>query len=384
MWGIRWGSQCLRVRVSQQFSSRRPEWGRIGFLNPCQQAQRVSPDGKVTLYNNQEQPLCKEPTDRAGRLCHGVQTRPTLGGNSPAHSTSKGSLGWLLSPCLVFHREQNIPEHPRGEHQTWPLTGNISHLYTKALLSNERVTRQGLKSLFNGISLQKNSFTRCPWYSLLHNNLVIARPTATRAHECAGKQLAQVREFNMKTEVNFMHMSSCFGYFWKVNFLLSGSKAGSISYPFHVYIEYRQKDTHWLKDQRETKPINENKVILPALITGNILLPSLKRSFPLLYRKVLPEWANMYIQLQWGSQKPALRPAQSTLKTPIPLCKAALPEMPADSGILPALITVCAKDDQLHQNTQTTHFRGLISQRKASYQFQWKLGLKKGWTTDIV
>lgn len=94
----------------------------------------------------------------------------------------------------VPHREQNIPEHPQGEHQTRPLTGNISHLYTKALLSNQRVTRQGLKSLFNGISLQKNSFTWCPWYSLLHNNLVIACPTATRAHECAGKQLAQVRE----------------------------------------------------------------------------------------------------------------------------------------------------------------------------------------------
>lgn len=185
-----------------------------------------------------------------------------------------------------------------------------------------------------------------------------------------------------------MHMASCFGYFWKVNFLFSGPKAGSISYPFHVYIESRQKDTHWLKDQRETKLINEKKVILPALITGNILLPSLKRSFLLLYRKVLPEWANMYIQLQWGSQEPELRPTQSTLKTPIPLCKAALPEMPPDSGILPALITVCAKDHQLHQNTQITHSKGpvqsLMSQRKASYQFQCKLGLKKGWTTDTV
>lgn len=100
--------------------------------------------------------------------------------------------------------------------------------------------------------------------------------------------------------------------------MLSGPKAGSISYPFHVYTESRQKDTHWLQDQRETKLINENKVILPALITHSILLPSLKRSFLLLYRKVLPEWPNMYIQLQGGSQKPELRPTQSMLETLIP------------------------------------------------------------------
>lgn len=86
-----------------------------------------------------------------------------------------------------------------------------------------------------------------------------------------------------------------------------------------------------------------------------MLLPSLKRSFLLLYRKVLPEWPNMYIQLQWGSQKPELRPTQSMLETLIPLCKAVLCEMPPDSCILPAFVTACTKDDQWHQNTQITH-----------------------------
>lgn len=63
----------------------------------------------------------------------------------------------------------------------------------------------------------------------------------------------------------------------------------------------------------------------------------------------------MYIQLQWGSQKPELRPTQSTLETLIPLCKTVLSEKSADSCILPALTTVCIKDDQIDQNTQITY-----------------------------
>lgn len=140
--------------------------------------------------------------------CHGVQTSSTLRGNIPCTVHKQGKLRVSAQSLPdVPHREQNSPECPRGEHQTRHLTGNTSHLYNKALLSNEIITRQGLKSLFNGISLQKNSFILCPWYSLLCNNLVTACPTATIAHECAGKQLAQVREFTMKIKVIFMHVA---------------------------------------------------------------------------------------------------------------------------------------------------------------------------------
>lgn len=103
--------------------------------------------------------MCKEPIGRAGRLCHGVQTGFTLGGNIPCPVQKQGELRVTAQSLPdVPHREQNSPEHPGGEHQTRHLTGNITHLYTKALLSNEIITRQGLKALFNGISLQKNSF----------------------------------------------------------------------------------------------------------------------------------------------------------------------------------------------------------------------------------
>lgn len=56
------------------------------FLMPCQQAQQVSTDRKVILPNNQVQPLCKEPTDRAERLWHRGQMRSTLSGEGPLES----------------------------------------------------------------------------------------------------------------------------------------------------------------------------------------------------------------------------------------------------------------------------------------------------------
>lgn len=174
MWGIWWRTRSFRVRVLQQFSSRRPEWVRNWFPDPMP----VSSAG---------QPWCKghsmkHPGPAEGKLRVTAQSLP----DAP-------------------HREQNSPEHPRGEHQTASHRKHQSSVHQSS--DKQWVTRPGLKSLFNGISLQKNSFTWCPWYPLLHNNLVIPCPTATRAHEYAGKQPAQVREFNMKTEVIFMHIA---------------------------------------------------------------------------------------------------------------------------------------------------------------------------------
>lgn len=56
-----------------------------------------------SLYKTTRSSLCARSQQTELGDCHGVQT--TLGGNIPAQCTSKGSLGWLLSPCLMLHTE---------------------------------------------------------------------------------------------------------------------------------------------------------------------------------------------------------------------------------------------------------------------------------------
>lgn len=51
--------------------------------------------------------------------------------------------------------------------------------------------------------------------------------------------------------INCLYARGCPGHFLKLNFVLPGPRAGSVSYPFHVYTESSQKDTYWLEDQRE-------------------------------------------------------------------------------------------------------------------------------------
>lgn len=100
-----WGVSCRSVCYSNLPAAEDRAESGIGFLIPCQRAQQVSPDGKVTLQNNQVQSLCKEPTVRADRLWQGVQMRSTLEAKSPTQCTSKGSLQQLVNPCLMFHIE---------------------------------------------------------------------------------------------------------------------------------------------------------------------------------------------------------------------------------------------------------------------------------------
>jgi len=127
-------------------------------------------------------------------------------------------------------------------------------------------------------------------------------------------------------------------------------------------------------------------MFLSNWVTATVLLKKelsfiLQKSFIL----VFPEQPNMHIQLQRESQKHGLRPTQSMLETLIPHCKS---ETPPDSCLLPVwpLGLYRGRSATPKHSVDHTHLRTqcLLSQRKPSHPFQWKVGLTKGWTTDTV
>lgn len=62
--------------------------------------------------------MCKEPTDRAGRLCHGVQTGFTLGGNIPCPVQKQGELRVTAQSLPdVPHREQTVLNIQEGSNK---------------------------------------------------------------------------------------------------------------------------------------------------------------------------------------------------------------------------------------------------------------------------
>lgn len=225
----------------------------IGFLIPCQQAQQVSPDGKVTLQNNQVQPLCKEPTHKAERLWHGVQMRSTLKGKSPTQRTSKGTLRWLVNPCLMFHIESKTAlkvQEMSAEHSISQETKLCVYKSSAKWWKNYKTCQVWNVSFFMAFLCKRTNL-------LLSLVFIVAQQLCNGTSNCyhvvcerASQHLAHIRKFIMKA-ISYFNACGCSGYFWKVNFEVSGPKAGSVSYPSHGYTESSQKDTHWLEDQRE-------------------------------------------------------------------------------------------------------------------------------------
>lgn len=82
-----------------------------------------------------------------------------------------------------------------------------------------------------------------------------------RASESGTKHLPRVRGFTRKT-MDQLCAHGCSGYSWKVNCVLSGPKAESVTYPCHVRTESSQKDTYWLEDQREQNWLIKTKEVI--------------------------------------------------------------------------------------------------------------------------
>lgn len=154
------------MRVSQQFSSSssRWEWVRNWFPDLTPELSR-SALMERSLYRTIRSSPCAR-SQQSWRHCHGVKTRSTLGGNIPAQWTSKGSSGWLLSPCLMFHTESkavlNIHEgsSKHRKHQ--------SSVYQSPVKQWNSYNRRAQIFILWHFSAKEVIYLM-PWYSLLHS-----------------------------------------------------------------------------------------------------------------------------------------------------------------------------------------------------------------------
>lgn len=173
----------FRLRVLQQFtSSRRPDWVRNRFPDPMPASSAGQPWWKG---HSSKQPG-PAPVQRANRQSREALTWSSdevrTQGKNPCSAHKQGKLrvtGQSVSD--VPHRKQNSPEHPRDEHQTRHLTGNIKPFVYKSSAKwwKNYKTYQGWNLSLLWHFSGKELIYCCPWYSLLHNNFAIACPTAT-------------------------------------------------------------------------------------------------------------------------------------------------------------------------------------------------------------
>lgn len=110
----------FRLRVLQPFTtSSKLDWVRNRFSDPMPASSALK---KRSLFKTTRSSPCAR-SQQTGQRGSDMEFRWGLHSGKNL-CTSRGSLGWLVSPCLMFHRKQNRPECPRHEPQTRHLTGN--------------------------------------------------------------------------------------------------------------------------------------------------------------------------------------------------------------------------------------------------------------------
>lgn len=267
-------SQCLRWGCYKKLPGAEGCMeSRISFLVLHQVSLHGQPLQKGHSSKHQVWPLHKEPINRAERPWHGGSDEVRAWGEKPLLSVQTRETQSDKSFHSWCTRDTNWSWATRDEHQTWQRTENTNSCVYKnsAKRWKNYKTHQGRNLSFLWHFSVKDLIYYHPWYSLLHNNFIIACPITHRARESADELLPQIREFITKI-MDYFYARGHPGYSWEVNFVLSGPKASSVTYPVHVYTESGQKDTYRLENQREQSWLIKTKeVITVAQIIHNAI-----------------------------------------------------------------------------------------------------------------